>query len=250
MHANGEIKRGYPPVPSARGALVGATPLLVTDWHDHMMPRVDGFSTKMHSSTENAAPPKVASPTKKQSAEQVAQQRTDRGHNGGPSGLNWLERLGCSIVMAGPVPQHVAFIMDGNRRFARSHGMEVARGHKIGYDKLEQVLRWCCELGVHGVTVYAFSIDNFKRSQSEVDALMALAEEGLREMSDETHLVQRQGVRVRVVGDLSRVSASLYGEMQRVMRMTLAQMSEGLPDCTGPVLVMIGEALRERLKKL
>ncbi|KOO24571.1 dehydrodolichyl diphosphate synthase [Chrysochromulina tobinii] len=109
--------------------------------------------------------------------------------------------------------------------------MEVARGHKMGYDKLEQVLRWCCELGVHGVTVYAFSIENFKRSQSEVDALMALAEEGLREMSDETHLVQRRGVRVRVVGDLSRVSASLYGEMQRVMRMTQGNTRHTLTVC-------------------
>ena len=101
----------------------------------------------------------------------------------------------------------------------------------MGYDKLEQVLRWCCELGVHGVTVYAFSIENFKRSQSEVDALMALAEEGLREMSDETHLVQRRGVRVRVVGDLSRVSASLYGEMQRVMRMTQGNTRHTLTVC-------------------
>ena len=97
-------------------------------------------------------------------------ERTDRGQNGEPSGLNWLERLACGIVKVGPIPQHVAFIMDGNRRFARTRGIEVASGHKMGYDKLEQVLRWCCELGVHGVTVYAFSIENFKRSKQEVDA--------------------------------------------------------------------------------
>ena len=158
-------------------------------------------------------------------------ERTDRGQHGEPSGLNWVERLACGIVNSGPIPQHVAFIMDGNRRFARTHGIEVARGHKLGYDKLEEVLRWCCELGVHGVTVYAFSIENFKRSPQEVDALMRLAEEGLREMSDETHLVQRRGVRVRVVGDLSRVSASLYGEMQRVMRMTQGNTRHTLTVC-------------------
>lgn len=68
-----------------------------------------------------------------------ASERTDRGHNGEPSGLNWLEQCACSIVKAGRIPQHVAFIMDGNRRFAREHGMEVANGHKMGYEKLEQV---------------------------------------------------------------------------------------------------------------
>ena len=204
------------------------------------------------------------------SSSAAATQRTDRGQNGEPSGLNWLEQAACSIVKVGAVPQHVAFIMDGNRRFARTRGIEVARGHQLGYDKLEQVrttaclrlllpcqapqpppdrrlplslshslvcarsrqvLRWCCELGVHGVTVYAFSLENFKRSKQEVDALMALAEEGLREMCDEDHLVQRRGVRVRVVGELSRVSDSLRGEMQRVMRMTQGNTRHTLTVC-------------------
>ena len=147
-------------------------------------------------------------------------QRTDRGAKGEGSGLRFLERLACHVVRAGPTPRHVAFIMDGNRRFARERGWDVALGHRRGYDKLEEALRWCCELGVHGVTVYAFSIENFKRSEEEVGALMELTAEKLRAMSDEESTVQRRGVRVRVVGDLSRVSEPLRTEMRRVMRMT------------------------------
>ena len=162
--------------------------------------------------------------------ERTAPERTDRGH-GAQSGLRWLERFACRIVGTGPTPQHVAFIMDGNRRFARERGMAVATGHRRGYDKLEEALRWCCELGVHGVTVYAFSIENFKRSTEEVEALMALTEEKLRAMSDERSVVQRRGVRVRVVGDLSRVSDSLRSEMRRVMRMTQGNTRHTLTVC-------------------
>lgn len=159
-------------------------------------------------------------------------ERTDRGYGEGePERLSWLARLGCSIVKAGPTPQHVAFIMDGNRRFARNRGWQVEQGHRLGYDKLEEALRWCCELGVRGVTVYAFAIDNFNRSTDEVRGLMALCEEKLRAMSDETNVVQRRGVRVRVVGDLSRVSDSLRSEMRRVMRMTQRNTRHTLTVC-------------------
>lgn len=157
-------------------------------------------------------------------------ERTDRGRAGG-SGLGFIERVACRIVRSGPTPQHVAFIMDGNRRFARERGWDVAQGHRQGYDKLEEALRWCCELGVHGVTVYAFSIENFKRSPEEVEALMALTTEKLRSMSDEGNLVQQRGVRVRIVGDLSRVSDSLRSEMRRVMRMTQRNTRHTLTVC-------------------
>ena len=149
----------------------------------------------------------------------IRHERTDRGQ-GSPSGLSWWQRLACGIVKAGPVPRHVAFIMDGNRRFARLRGWDVGEGHRLGYVKLEEALRWCNELGVEAVTVYAFSLENFRRTSKEVDDLMTLSEEKLRQMSKEEHMIQQQGMRVRVVGDLSRVSESLHAEMQHVMRMT------------------------------
>ena len=98
----------------------------------------------------------------------IRHERTDRGH-GSPSGLSRWQRLVISVLKGGPVPRHIAFIMDGNRRYAREHGMEVAEGHRMGYSKLEEALRWCAELGVSAVTVYAFSIENFKRTSRMPD---------------------------------------------------------------------------------
>ncbi|TRY58566.1 hypothetical protein DNTS_000406 [Danionella cerebrum] len=73
------------------------------------------------------------------------------------------------------MPKHVAFIMDGNRRYAQKTHKVRQEGHTQGFEKLAETLRWCLNLGIHEVTVYAFSIENFKRSKEEVDGLMELA---------------------------------------------------------------------------
>ena len=70
----------------------------------------------------------------------IRHERTDRGLNGCESGLSRWQRMACSTVKAGPLPRHVAFIMDGNRRYAKLRGMEIAEGHRSGYSKLEEVL--------------------------------------------------------------------------------------------------------------
>ena len=87
----------------------------------------------------------------------------------------WMRAFLIAILHCGPIPRHVAFIMDGNRRYARKEHIPRAEGHKRGFDKLMEVLQWCLEVGVKEVTLYAFSIENFKRSQDEVGALMSLA---------------------------------------------------------------------------
>ena len=69
----------------------------------------------------------------------------------------------------------MAFIMDGNRRWAEDRHMNRTAGHKFGYATLEHALQWCLDLGVECITVYAFSIENFKRSEDEVALLMRLA---------------------------------------------------------------------------
>jgi ditrans,polycis-polyprenyl diphosphate synthase len=136
------------------------------------------------------------------------------------SGLRWWQKLACRVVSAGPLPRHVAFIMDGNRRYARARGMAVADGHRLGYGKLEETLRWCAELDVRAVTCYAFSIENFKRAEDEVSALMRLATEKLREMCCAESVIMRQRVRVRVVGNLDRVPQDVRAEMMAVMART------------------------------
>lgn len=104
-------------------------------------------------------------------------------------------------VRSGQIPRHIAIIMDGNRRYAEEVlGAEPMEGHRLGRDKLEEVLHWCLDLGVEVLTVYAFSTENFSRDQSEVDYLMELLERSLYEFADDGR-VHSEKVAIRVIGD-------------------------------------------------
>lgn len=122
-----------------------------------------------------------------------------------------------SLRYGGPIPEHVAFIMDGNRRWAKKGGLQPYHGHSEGGEKLLQSLQWCLEAGIKVVTVYAFSIENFKRPKSEVDAIMQLAESKFHTLSDRTDVIHKHQVKVRVLGDLSLVPAPLRTIMSQVM---------------------------------
>jgi short-chain Z-isoprenyl diphosphate synthase len=98
------------------------------------------------------------------------------------------------------IPQHIGIIMDGNRRFARGQAfMDVLDGHARGADKLEEVLNWCEEANVRIVTVWMFSLDNFKREQKEVDGLMRLFEKKFIELATHPRIHKNQ-IRVRCLG--------------------------------------------------
>uniref|UniRef100_A0A2K5PJL4 ditrans,polycis-polyprenyl diphosphate synthase [(2E,6E)-farnesyldiphosphate specific] n=1 Tax=Cebus imitator TaxID=2715852 RepID=A0A2K5PJL4_CEBIM len=99
--------------------------------------------------------------------------------------LSLWERFCANIIKAGPMPKHIAFIMDGNRRYAKKCQVERQEGHSQGFNKLAETLRWCLNLGIPEVTVYAFSIENFKRSKSEVDGLMDLARQKFSRLMEE-----------------------------------------------------------------
>ncbi|XP_041089757.1 dehydrodolichyl diphosphate synthase complex subunit DHDDS isoform X3 [Polyodon spathula] len=117
--------------------------------------------------------------------------------------LTLIERLSANILKAGPMPKHVAFIMDGNRRYARKLHVERQQGHTQGFDKLAETLRWCLNLEIREVTVYAFSIENFKRAKDEVDGLMELARQKFSRLLDEQEDLEKHGVCIRVLGDLT-----------------------------------------------
>ena len=107
------------------------------------------------------------------------------------------------------VPRHIGFIMDGNRRFARSLGLaRVSEGHFQGAEKLWDVLSWCYDAGVSVVTVWCFSIDNFQRDAEEVKALLDLFEEKTRELAEHDE-VHSKRVRVRYIGELGMLPPSL-----------------------------------------
>jgi undecaprenyl diphosphate synthase len=102
-------------------------------------------------------------------------------------------------------PACIGFIMDGNRRWAKKNGKKCAEGHYEGYKKLKEILGWVKEAGVNEAIVYAFSTENWKRTEEEVGALMKLLTFAL---SNEIESLVRQGVCLKFIGDLSLFSDS------------------------------------------
>lgn len=92
---------------------------------------------------------------------------------------------------------HIAFIMDGNRRWARSRGLPTFEGHRQGYEKMKEVADWAVSRGIANMTVFAFSTENWKRSKEEVDYLMNLLHFAL---TSEIKEFNRRGIRLRIVG--------------------------------------------------
>lgn len=138
-------------------------------------------------------------------------------------------RLAVRVVRQGPVPKHVAFIMDGNRRFARQQRMaRTAEGHVAGFDGLQATMEWCYLLGMEAITVYAFSIENFNRSPEEVGMLMSLAISKADFLTERSDLVRRYGARVRVIGELELLPEAVRLAAQRVAAAT--------KDNTGPII--------------
>jgi undecaprenyl diphosphate synthase len=104
--------------------------------------------------------------------------------------------------------RHLAMIMDGNRRWAKAQGLPAIEGHRAGYEKMKQVGDWCLARGVEIVTVYAFSTENWKRSEVEVGFLMSLLEHALdKELN---YFTDRQ-IRLRILGRREGFSPKIVG---------------------------------------
>ncbi|MPZ23602.1 MAG: di-trans,poly-cis-decaprenylcistransferase [Dehalococcoidia bacterium] len=86
-------------------------------------------------------------------------------------------------VLAAPLPQHVGLILDGNRRFARSNGEDAASGHKLGADKMDEVLAWAEDLGIPTITAWILSIDNLDRPASELAPLIEIIEQKVSQLA-------------------------------------------------------------------
>ncbi|AWB28657.1 polyprenyl diphosphate synthase [Halococcoides cellulosivorans] len=123
---------------------------------------------------------------------------------------SWLRGLGRRVYrrllereIAG-TPTHVAVIQDGNRRYARAQDEETTSGHREGAETTERMVRWCAELGIEELTLYAFSTENFKRPPEEREALFDLIAEKLRAFAEHDE-VEAAGVRIHAVGELDRL---------------------------------------------
>ncbi|RLG86950.1 MAG: di-trans,poly-cis-decaprenylcistransferase [Thermoprotei archaeon] len=126
----------------------------------------------------------------------------------------WLWRQ----IRDGPIPQHVAIIPDGNRRWARRRGLMTSDGHVHGYERLKEVLKWLLELGVRAITVYAMSNENcLYRPPEERIRLFKLIKRGLRELlEDRDGIISRYKVRVKVFGRLELVPSEV-SELARML---------------------------------
>jgi len=98
------------------------------------------------------------------------------------------------------IPQHIAIIQDGNRRFAKKKGIATSSGHRAGADRTEEVLGWAQELGIRHITLYTFSTENFQRDDEEVRNLFELFKEKLNRISDDER-VHKYGIRIQMIGD-------------------------------------------------
>ncbi|MHA1378784.1 MAG: polyprenyl diphosphate synthase [Candidatus Helarchaeota archaeon] len=106
------------------------------------------------------------------------------------------------------MPHHIGIILDGNRRYARERELPPWYGHKVGAQKIEQVLAYCYELNIKVVTLYAFSTENFKRSNKEVEEIMNIAKEKFQELM--THpLIHKYKVKVKAIGRLYELPEDL-----------------------------------------
>ncbi|WP_370812931.1 isoprenyl transferase [Butyricicoccus pullicaecorum] len=112
-----------------------------------------------------------------------------------------------------PVPRHIAVIMDGNGRWAKKRGLPRKAGHKVGAETFRTIATYCKDIGVQYFTVYAFSTENWKRPQDEVDALMNLFRTYLREAVE---TMVARGVAVRVLGDLSVLPEDIRRQIDEV----------------------------------
>jgi ditrans,polycis-polyprenyl diphosphate synthase len=110
--------------------------------------------------------------------------------------------------------------MDGNRRFARSNRIETVEGHNLGFEALARILEVCYKSGVTHVTIYAFSIENFKRSKYEVDALMEMAKIKLTQLSQHGELLDRYGASIRILGQRELVKPDVLDAIDRAVELT------------------------------
>jgi len=114
-------------------------------------------------------------------------------------------------------PQHIAFIMDGNGRWAKKRGMPRSLGHKVGYEKMKATLKHCSTRGIKVVSFWAFSTENWKRPRAELDGIFKLVREN---MHKDMPLFMQWNVRVTSMGDLTKFPKDMYDKLVELQEQT------------------------------
>lgn len=155
---------------------------------------------------------------------------------------------------AGEIPGHIAIIMDGNGRWAKKRGMPRIAGHREGVESVRDIVEASGQLGVQYLTLYAFSTENWKRPQEEVSLLMRLLLKALRDEADRLH---KNNVRLRAVGDVTRLPKEVQSELldgiektkeNTGLTLVLALSYSGRWDFTEAVKRLAGEIVAGRIR--
>ena len=115
------------------------------------------------------------------------------------------------------MPKHIAIIMDGNRRWAKEQGLDYRKGHQAGADTIEKIVTYANEIGLKYLTVYAFSTENWKRTEEEVGALMLLFNKFLDKY---IKIADTKNVKIKFIGDRTALSKSLAEKMTKAEERT------------------------------
>jgi ditrans,polycis-polyprenyl diphosphate synthase len=164
---------------------------------------------------------------------------------------NFLRKCLVAVLSYGPMPKHIAFIMDGNRRYAKFRSIQEGTGHRVGFSALMSNLLYCYEMGVKYITVYAFSIDNFKRDPSEVKTLMDLMEEKINELLEKSSAINKLNCRINFWGNLDMLCEPVRLAAQKLMESTAENTGLVLSVCmpynsTSEIVNAVNEACAER----
>ncbi|MEM2910712.1 MAG: polyprenyl diphosphate synthase [Halobacteria archaeon] len=122
-------------------------------------------------------------------------------------------------VKNGPIPKHVALILDGNRRWAKSKGLKHTFGHKVGADVAERVLEWCIDLKIQTVTLYVLSTENLKRGQEELSEILKLIKERAEKLVNDPR-IHRNCVKVTIIGRRQLIPDDVREALERLEEAT------------------------------
>lgn len=115
------------------------------------------------------------------------------------------------------LPKHIAIIMDGNRRWAKQRGLTTKDGHKAGAKNLENIAKFCNEIGIKYLTVYAFSTENWKRTKEEVSALMFILKANLDSM---LRRIDLNNIKIRVIGEKENIPKDIQEKIDKLVEKT------------------------------
>jgi undecaprenyl diphosphate synthase len=159
------------------------------------------------------------------------------------------------LVTRGPLPKHIAIIMDGNGRWAKRRGLPRIAGHNEGVNSVRDIIEACAQLSVKYLTLYTFSTENWKRPQDEVSMLMRLLVRALRDERDRLH---QNEVRLKVIGEFQTLPRDVAHELHDAMEMmkensgltlVLALSYSGRWDITNAVKKMYADIHTGMIKK-